>query len=67
MVEDPLIRIQHLTHVGICHTHARVFASEHGIDWNDFITNGMLASEVLERTNHHPLAIRIVDYVKNLE
>lgn len=67
MTEDPVIRIQHLTPVGICHVHARVFAAECGINWIDFIANGMLASEMLEKTHYHPLVIRLVDYVKTLE
>jgi len=67
MIEDPLIRIQHLVHVGICHIHARIFAAECGINWNDFIVNGMQASEMLEKTNYHPLVIRLVDYVKTLK
>jgi len=67
MTEDPIVRIQHLTHVGICHVHARAFASEHRLDWVNFVTNGMLASELLEKTHYHPLVIRLVDYVKTLE
>jgi len=50
---------------GFCRSGARRFFIEHGLDWNDFVRNGV-AAETLLATND-ALAIALVEWARTCE
>lgn len=50
---------------GYCHAQARAFFARHGLDWLDFVRNGIDAQILLDTGD--ALAIYLVDYVKGLD
>jgi hypothetical protein len=43
-----VIRVEHIRKAGYCNKGARVFCTRHGIDWADFVQNGI----AFERVQH---------------
>lgn len=54
-----IITIDHIRAAGMCARQSRVWAARHGIDWTDFLTNG-IPEEVLLATGD-VLAAQVVE------
>ncbi|USL90025.1 hypothetical protein [Vibrio phage vB_VpaS_CHI] len=54
-----VITIEHIRNVHFCSKGARYFCERHGLDWNEFIKNG-LPEEVVLATGDH-MAIEVVE------
>jgi len=46
--EDLIVTIKDVRAAKLCAGGSRKFCRRHGIDWNDFVTNGIPASRLLE-------------------
>ncbi|RHW22110.1 hypothetical protein [Pseudomonas jilinensis] len=67
-----VVTIQHLhtvptwtTRTGYCARQSRAFFAEHGLDWLDFVRNGIDA-EVLVATGN-ALALHLVEHARSIE
>lgn len=49
MTDDPLVRIEHVKKANMCTRGARAWFAHHGLDYQEFLFNGMPAS-VIEAT-----------------
>lgn len=49
MIDDPLVRIEHVKQAHMCTRGARAWFAHHGLSYQDFLFNGMPAS-VIEAT-----------------
>ena len=49
MTDDPLVRIEHVKKAGMCTRGARAWFAHQGLDYQEFLFNGMPAS-VIEAT-----------------
>ena len=56
---DPIVTINDVRRAGYCPSGARRWAEMHGIDFRDFLKNGIAASRLLE--TGEPMAIRAVE------
>lgn len=59
---DPLVRMKHVRMACMCSRGARVFFRRHGLDWREFLQNGLPCS-VIERTGDG-MALRVVEVAR---
>lgn len=45
--DDPIVTIAHLRMAGMCSREPRAWMQRHGLNWNEFITNGYPTSVLL--------------------
>ena len=58
-----IVNMSHVRQCKMCSRGARVFFERHGLDWQEFIKNG-LPSEVIEQTGD-AMALQVVKVAKN--
>lgn len=64
MTEEPVkIRMRHIREARMCSKGARAFFETHGLDWNEFLKNGIDAAK-LEATGD-AMAIKVVRVAQN--
>ena len=64
MTEEPVkIRMRHMREARMCSKGARAFFETHGLDWNEFLKNGIDAAK-LEATGD-AMAIKVVKVAQN--
>lgn len=56
---DFLVTMQDVRLGGACPS-AKAFCAAHGINWAGFIRRGMMASELLEKSNNDALAVQVI-------
>lgn len=61
--DDFLITLKDVRRAHHCSAGARTWFKHHGLDWSDFLKNGIPASKMLETND--ALAKRLVEFVKN--
>ena len=59
VTSEVICRMRHVRAAGLCSRGSRVWCDSNGIDWNDFLTNGIPAS-VLEQTGD-PIVKKVAD------
>lgn len=59
---EVIVRIEHIRAAGICVAGARTWAKQQGIDFRDFLNNGLPASR-LEQTGEH-FALKVVEIAR---
>jgi hypothetical protein len=59
MTQEVQVFMRHVRSAGICANGARLFFSRHGLDWNDFLSNG-IGSAKLDQIGD-PIALRAAD------
>jgi hypothetical protein len=66
-----IVTIQHLhtvptwtTRQGYCHGQARVFFERHGLDWLEFVRNGIDAQRLIDTGD--ALALRVVEHAREV-
>lgn len=47
MSDDPIVTMRHIRQANMCSGGPRKFFAKHGLDWSDFLTNGIPASKLL--------------------
>jgi len=57
-VTSPRVYMRHLRKDRICSAGARSFWTRHGLDWSDFVTNGIDGQVLLDTRD--PRAVRVV-------
>ena len=61
--ESVLVKMTHVRQCKMCSRGARTFFERHGLDWQEFIENGM-PSEIIEKTGD-AMALQVVKVAKN--
>lgn len=61
--QSVLVNMAHVRQAKMCSRGARQFFERHGLDWQEFIKNG-LPSEVIEQTGD-AMALQVVKVAKN--
>jgi hypothetical protein len=59
MALEVQVFMRHIRAAKLCSGGARIFASRHGLNWNDFLTNG-ISSATLEEIGD-PMTLRAVE------
>lgn len=59
VTSEPIVYRRHLRMVNICGSGARRWWPEHGLSWQDFLTNGIPGEKLLETND--PFARRVVE------
>lgn len=63
MIDEPRVYMRHIRQAGMCAHGIRAFANRHGIDFKEFVENGLPVS-VLEATGD-AMALKVVEIAKN--
>lgn len=61
--EDFVITMKDVRAAHHCSAGARAWFKLHGLDWSDFLRNGIAASKML--ATNDALGVRLVEFVKN--
>lgn len=61
-VTDPMVRMEHIRAAKMCSRGARDFFVRHGLDWNQFLKQGLPATE-LEATGD-AMAMKVVEVAR---
>lgn len=62
MTDDPIIRMPDIRAVHMCSRGSRQFFERHGLDWQDFLKNGIPASKLAATGDH--MALTLVEHVR---
>lgn len=65
MTDDPIIYVQHLQELKLCVRGAKQWFRLHGLDFTDFLTNGVPCSRIEKLDD--ALAQKVVKYVREEE
>lgn len=62
-VTSTTVRVKHLRTAGICADGAQRWWEREGMDWRDFVRNGIAAQKLLDTAD--PRAVRLVEIARN--
>lgn len=57
--DDVIVTMRHIRAAGMCNKEPRLFCSQQGWSWQEFIDHGFPASKLLATGN--PMALRVVE------
>lgn len=62
VTSEPKVYMRHIRAANICASGARGFWKHHGLDWSDFLANG-IAADTLAATGE-PAALRVIEIMR---
>lgn len=62
MMDDIIIRMEHVRMAGMCSSGARAFFKKHDLDWNEFLEHGITAKKLIPTQD--AMALRVIEVAR---